>query len=197
MFSINDSFSLALLVEFTLFVGIRRFFQLRLAQAQPKSEPQGPASDRLLVLIESIAFFGGVLLYLIAPQTIAWATLPLPLWVRWAGILLGAVSLAGLLWVHTALGKNWSAWLELKEGQTLVTHGPYRRVRHPMYTALYGLYIGWTLLTANWLLGAAWIVTFTLLTATRIRHEEAMMIERFGEVYREYMKKTGRFLPKS
>lgn len=196
MFSINDSFSLALLVEFTLFVGIRRFFQLRLAQAQPKAEPQGPASDRLLVLIESIAFFGGVLLYLVAPQTIAWASLSLPSWVRWAGVVLGAVSLAGLLWVHTALGKNWSAWLELKEGQTLVTHGPYRRVRHPMYTALYGLYIGWTLLTANWLLGVAWIGTFTLLTVTRIRHEEAMMVERFGDAYREYMEKTGRFLPR-
>ncbi len=193
---VRDSFSLALLVEFTLFVGIRRFFQLRLAQAQQKAESQGPASDRFLVLIESIAFFGGVLLYLVAPQAIAWASLPLPHWLRWAGILLGGISLAGLLWVHTALGKNWSAWLELKEEQTLITHGPYRWVRHPMYTALYGLYLGWTLLTANWLLGAAWIGTFTLLTVTRIRHEEAMMIEKFGDAYREYMKKTGRFLPR-
>jgi protein-S-isoprenylcysteine O-methyltransferase Ste14 len=65
-----------------------------------------------------------------------------------------------------------------------------------MYTALYGLYIGWTLLTANWLLGVAWIGTFTLLTVTRIRHEEAMMVERFGDAYREYMEKTGRFLPR-
>lgn len=189
-------FRIALLIQFIAFIIIRRFFQYQLHREKQEIIPKSSSLDRALVVIESLAFFGGVIVYLMYPEWFQWAALPLPNWVRWIGFVIGLLGIIGFYWVHSVLGKNWSAWLDLKKDQILITRGPYRSIRHPMYTAIYLLYIGWALLTANWFLSLSWIGTFTLLTATRVKNEETMMVDRFGESYKAYMQETGRFLPK-
>jgi protein-S-isoprenylcysteine O-methyltransferase Ste14 len=125
------------------------------------------------------------------------AHIPFSKWVRWflGGAILAAY-LALFAWAHYALGRNWSRLPEIHQDQALVMHGPYRYVRHPMYAAFFLSGIGIFLLSANWFIGAVYSIPMTLMYLDRVSVEEEMMIERFGESYREYMKKTGRLLPR-
>ena len=120
--------------------------------------------------------------------------LPLPFWLRWVGLTLGLASLGLWTWTHVALGRFWSVPLQLRADHRLVTSGPYSRVRHPMYAAALAWVVSLGLVTANWvpLIVAAWGAIFVL---RRVPREEQMMLERFGDEYREYMKRTGRFFP--
>jgi protein-S-isoprenylcysteine O-methyltransferase Ste14 len=105
------------------------------------------------------------------------------------------VCLPFLVWVQHSLGKHWSTQLRLRENHMLVTSGLYRRVRHPMYTVLFVLRLAIALATANMLIllieGAQFAVYYA-----RIGKEEQMMLRKFGEEYRVYMMRTGRFLPR-
>jgi protein-S-isoprenylcysteine O-methyltransferase Ste14 len=109
---------------------------------------------------------------------------------------LGLASLPLIWWVQWALDINFSTTLHVRDKHTLVRHGPYRWVRHPMYTALYIHLLAILLLTANWFVGGMFLLMQTIIIALRLRNEEAAMVEKFGNEYREYMKHTGRFLPK-
>jgi protein-S-isoprenylcysteine O-methyltransferase Ste14 len=154
--------------------------------------------DRLrIALISSFSLPGAVVGFLsvFAPQRARWATLPTPTWSRWIGVALGVVAMPLFIWTHHALGKNWSADLVIKEEHTLITSGPYRWVRHPMYTSFFGLSLAFFLLSANWVIGLAGLAT-SVLGAARVDKEEALMIEEFGDEYRAYMQRTGRFLPR-
>ncbi len=154
--------------------------------------------DRLRIgLISSFGLVGMIagLVHVFAPQRTRWAVLPTPTWSRWLGAALGIVTLPLFLWTHDALGKNWSADLVIKEEHILVTGGPYRWVRHPMYTAFFGSSLAFFLLSANWVIGLAGLGT-SILSGSRVHKEEALMIEEFGDEYRAYMQRTGRFLPR-
>jgi len=120
--------------------------------------------------------------------------LPLPVWLRCVGIALGLASLGLCTWTHVALGRLWSAQLQLRTAHRLVTDGPYSRIRHPMYTAIFGWIVSLGLVMVSWipLIIAAWVA---VIFATRAPREEQMMLERFGDEYRAYMKRTGRFFP--
>jgi len=136
-----------------------------------------------------------VLLYLLFSPWMLWAQLPIPDWLRWLGVGLGIVSLPFLTWVQHTLGKHWTVSLELQEDHKLVTSGPYRWVRHPMYTVHIVYFFTWVLVSANLLLLINYLLT-TVLIFARIPKEEKMLLEQFGDEYRAYMKRTGRLLPR-
>jgi protein-S-isoprenylcysteine O-methyltransferase Ste14 len=119
---------------------------------------------------------------------------PAPPWVRWAGVGLGIASVGLFTWTHAVLGRLWSPYLQLRPGHRFIASGPYARIRHPMYSAIVGWLISLGLVDANWV-----PLVFAALSATnfmlRIRGEERMMLQQFGEEYRAYMKRTGRLLP--
>jgi protein-S-isoprenylcysteine O-methyltransferase Ste14 len=134
--------------------------------------------------------------YTIHPAWLVWASLALPLWLRWMGICIALSGFALLQWAQDTLGKNWSDTPRMINGQSLITSGPYQFIRHPIYTAFL-LILGSTLLiSANWLIGLAWISMTVLEVMSRIRFEEQLMMEYFGNQYREYTKRTGRLLPR-
>ena len=135
-------------------------------------------------------------LWLLFPEAIAFAALSLPLWLRFAGVALGVSALLLFAWVHRNLGRYFAIYLRITEGHSLVNTGPYRWIRHPMYTAFYILHIASFLLSANWFIGVTWTAGLTVIMLLRVKREEVMMIEAFGEHYRLYMEKTGRFLPR-
>lgn len=140
--------------------------------------------------------FIGTLLYAVNPSWLAWASLPLPLWLRWTGVGIALLGFALLQWSQNTLGKSWSDTPRMIKEQSLITSGPYRFIRHPIYTAFL-LILGSTLLiSANWLIGLTWLGMTLLEVASRIGFEENLMIEYFGEQYRAYMKRTGRLLPR-
>jgi protein-S-isoprenylcysteine O-methyltransferase Ste14 len=151
----------------------------------------------------SIVFRFILFLYMVAVAIVfainpPWLNLfaaPFPAWSRWTGVGLGVISVPLLIWVHHTLGRQWSTNLQLKQNHTLIAEGPYRWVRHPMYTALFDFFVGLALIPASWLI-VILVVAAILVLYARIGKEEAMMTEQFGDEYRAYMQRTGRFLPR-
>ncbi|HEX2996473.1 MAG TPA: isoprenylcysteine carboxylmethyltransferase family protein [Anaerolineales bacterium] len=150
------------------------------------------AVPRFLLLSASLV---GILVYSIDPRLMKWSTIPLPFWLRWSGFFLGLIALLLFFWVLRSLGQNFSTSLTISQNQTLVTRGPYRWVRHPMYTSFVLLWIGFLFLSANGFIGLTGIAAFIWAIVVRTPKEEQMMIDRFGEEYVDYMKQTGRYLP--
>jgi len=134
-------------------------------------------------------------LYLLFSPWMFWARLSIPDWFRWLGFGLGIISLPFLTWVQHTLGKQWTVSLEIQEDHKLVTSGPYRLVRHPMYTVHILYFFTWVLVSANLLLLINYLWTVILIFA-RIPKEEQMLLDQFGDEYRAYMKRTGRLLPR-
>ncbi len=159
-----------------------------------KKREEGLASRIAAIL--GFAAFITVIAYVIQPGWLAWAAFPLPGWLRWTGVAIALLGFALLQWAQTTLGRNWSDAPRMIRNQALVTTGPYRFIRHPIYTAFL-LVLGSTLLiSANWAIGLAWIGMTVLEISSRIGFEEALMLEYFGDQYRQYMKRTGRLLPR-
>jgi protein-S-isoprenylcysteine O-methyltransferase Ste14 len=135
------------------------------------------------------------LFYVLDVQLISWSYFPLPLEIRVLGVILGVISVLSVLWVHRTLASSYSATLEVYEDHQLVTAGSYTRVRHPLYSAHTLFNAGMVLVSANWILLLFLIIAIPY-TYWRLSKEEEMLIEQFGDQYREYIKRTGRLFPK-
>jgi protein-S-isoprenylcysteine O-methyltransferase Ste14 len=83
-----------------------------------------------------------------------------------------------------------------KEHHVLVKTGPYRWIRHPIYTAYLMNYVGGGLLSSNWVLTIGPVTMYAILVGIRMGQEEAVLEAQFGQAYREYMEQTGRLLPR-
>ena len=168
-----------------------------------KSQSTGESLDRWqegpLILFTlrpiGIATMLGLIAYMINPRWMAWSSMPLPTWLRWIGVGVGITGGALLVWTLRSLGKNLTDTVVTRKEHTLVMKGPYRWVRHPFYDAVAMSVIANALVAANWFLLAGGIVSFALLL-WRTGREEQRLIDRFGDSYRQYMSRTGRFLPK-
>jgi protein-S-isoprenylcysteine O-methyltransferase Ste14 len=112
-------------------------------------------------------------------------------WLQALGLVLSGAGVAWLWWVDRYLTRHFSGDLAKRE---LMTHGPYRWVRHPRYLALLGSRAAFALTFAS---GLAWgfAVLWLLLILRRIRLEEAHMREVFGAAYEVYCARTARLLP--
>lgn len=146
---------------------------------------------RLYGLLALLPLFG----YLINPDWVAWARLTLPDWLRWlgAGVALAVIPL--VYWIFSSIGNNISPTQATRTNHQLVTHGPYRWVRHPLYSTGSLMLAALSLVTALWWIPVAFLPALIALL-WRTPKEEAHLIETFGEAYREYMRRTGRFIPK-
>ena len=143
----------------------------------------------------ALAMWLGVFVYMINPGWMTWSSVPLPPWLRWfgAGILIGGVVL--LAWTLRSLGVNLTDTVVTRQAHTLITHGPYRWVRHPFYDALALFVVAFALIAANWFILVAGAIVFLLL-AIRSQTEEELLLARFGDTYRAYRESTGRFVPR-
>ncbi len=189
-------FRITLAVLLTVYAAIRLYYA-RLAMQADKSFFRARRDVRQLVFgILFILSIVLIVIYVVAPEQLGWAELPLPAGWRWFGVGLGLMCIFLLLWAHHALGKNLSAPGVIKEHQSFVMVKPYQWVRNPMYTVLFLIGIAYFLISANWIIGVAWIGWIVGTVASMIRDEEAALIERFGDAYRAYMERTGRFFPR-
>lgn len=184
------------LIAFTgVNIGIRLCFHKHAKNAGDLSKLNHEGRELLLLKLAMVPWMLAPLLYMLHPPLMAWAAVPLPSWMRWLGAAWSAAC-SLLLWsVHKALDANFSPALRIRPGHTLVTQGPYRRVRHPMYTMGVMAWLAAGLLTANWFISLGGLV-FLAHSLRRIPREEAMMIAAFGEAYRAYQQRTGRLLPR-
>lgn len=132
-------------------------------------------------------------LYVFLPDT-RYFDFPLPSPVRWTGAVLMLAGNLIFIAAYAELGKQWSAELVIKDGHRLVVTGIYHWIRHPMYTGflLFGIGIG--LLSAN-LYGCAYLFVMLVLITIRLKTEEDMMVEVFGDSYKEYKSRTSALIP--
>ena len=135
------------------------------------------------------------LAFLFQPRWVAFAQVELPAWIRLAGAPLAGAGLALFKWMFVHLGLNVTSTSMPRAQATLITSGPYRWVRHPMYSAVVLLVAAASLLTANRIVALGGLAMFALLAA-RSRVEERRLVEKFGDAYRAYQRRTGRFLPR-
>ncbi|MEY2479346.1 MAG: hypothetical protein QOI04_273 [Verrucomicrobiota bacterium] len=151
--------------------------------------------DRALV---ALVFIGSIILpalYLFT-SWLTFADYELPNFILWCGLVVMIFAL-WLFWrAHVDLGLNWSITLEMRKEHELIERGVYRRIRHPMYSAIFLFAIAQAFLLQNWLAGWAGFVTFALLYLVRTPREEKMMREFFGEKYEDYMRRSGRLWPR-
>jgi protein-S-isoprenylcysteine O-methyltransferase Ste14 len=150
----------------------------------------------ILVTLRSVgmAFWLGLIAWMVNPPWMSWSSLPLPTWLRWTGVGNIVIACGLTIWTLRCLGKNLTDTVVTRQQHTLVIHGPYRWVRHPFYDSAALLVVAGSLTTANWFLFLNGIVLFCLLII-RTRTEEENLVARFGDSYRAYRERTGRFLP--
>jgi len=133
--------------------------------------------------------------YLINPAWMAWSKIGLPEWARWLGVGIGLLCLLGIYWLFSSIGVGITPTSATRQEHKLSTSGPYRWVRHPLYSIGSSFFIAFGMMADNWFIASLGVLTFILM-AIRTQKEEANLLDKFGDEYREYMKCTGRFLPK-
>ncbi len=148
-----------------------------------------------VIRIGGLVLWLSPLIYLINPAWMAWARVGLPDWVRWLGVLFGVLCVLGIYWLFSSIGSGITPTSATRKDHKLVTRGPYRWVRHPLYTVGSSMFIAFGIMADNWFIAALGMLAFIAMAA-RTSREEANLIAKFGDEYREYMGRTGRFFPK-
>lgn len=169
-------------------------------RARQSGEAIPRAREGKLSLLSRIVFAAPLYLslfaYMVNPDWMAWSSIPLPSWLRWLGAVVGFGMLPVLYWVVSSIGSNISETFLTKENHVLVTHGPYRWVRHPLYSVATIGFISLSILAANWFMMAMAILIIIGISLLVIPREEAELIRKFGTDYRDYMQRTGRLAPR-
>ncbi len=134
--------------------------------------------------------------YVLLPDWMAWSTVPVAPALRWSGLAIAALLVPPFVhWAQRSLGRNVTPTVITRKNHELITHGPYRYIRHPLYTAAMVFFLSMSVAAGSWLLPLVMLIVFPVLMA-RIPKEEAELQAQFGDQYRLYKEKTGRFVPR-
>src|SRR5215469_318035 len=112
----------------------------------------------------------------------------------WAAAVLCVIGLAFAFWARVTLGRNWSGVVTLKEGHELVERGPYRFVRHPIYTGILTMFFA-TALALGHLAGFAATLLMFASFWIKLRDEEQLMLQQFPDRYAVYRRRAKRIIP--
>ena len=187
---------LAALILFTG-MGISSYFRLKADRESGEKIARKVDGTFFMTIIRlgGLILWLSPLVYLINPAWMAWSKIGLPEWVRWFGVIIGITAVGGIYWLFSSIGSGITPTSATRKEHQLVTKGPYRWVRHPLYTIGSSLFIAFGMMADNWFVMLLGILAFVAM-ASRTPKEEANLIEKFGDEYRQYMKRTGRYLPK-
>jgi protein-S-isoprenylcysteine O-methyltransferase Ste14 len=199
---LESSFYWAFLLLLVGLLTMRVYFMVKVRRSGGRLTPDMDAVRREggkgFILIRVVAFIALLAFLGMFIARMAWIqglSFYLPFWMRWIGFAIGILSLAFMTWTQATLDTQWSAQLQLRENHHLITSGPYARIRHPLYTSTLGWGLALSLLTANWIfVGVSVIAIIGLIL--RVPKEEQMMMDKFGDEYKSYMLRTGRYFPK-
>ncbi len=192
----DQTFRLVLIVGALILLPVMVYHRLR---SQATGETLDRRQEGLFILLTlrplGLATWSGLIAYMVHPGSMAWSSLSLPEWLRWAGAGLGVMAGGLLVWTLRNLGKNLTDTVVTRRVHTLVTSGPYRWVRHPFYDAVALWILANGLVAANWFLLCTGGLVVALLVVRAPTEEEKLLL-RFGDSYRAYVERTGRFLPR-
>jgi protein-S-isoprenylcysteine O-methyltransferase Ste14 len=147
------------------------------------------------------SIIGAVLLFV--PSTVpALANLPIlgialtrnSFTLEFLGFLIEVLGLCLAIWARITLGRNWSASVAFKKKHELITNGPYRLVRHPIYTGMIGMFLGFAIYTGV-LAGFIGVLLIAYSFWIKLRQEERLMARHFPKEYAAYRKRTKTLVP--
>ena len=187
---------LAALLFFTG-MGISSYFRRKADQESGEKVSRKADGTFMMTIIRLGGFvlWMSPLVYLIHPMWMSWSKIGLPEWVRWLGVGLGILCDFGIYWLFSSIGSGITPTSATRTEHKLVTSGPYRWVRHPLYTIGSSMFVAFGMMADNWFIAGLGILSFIMM-AIRTPKEEVNLVEKFGDEYLDYMKSTGRFLPK-
>jgi protein-S-isoprenylcysteine O-methyltransferase Ste14 len=192
----DQPFRIALIVGALIVFPIMAYHRLKSQATREKLDRWQEGPFILFTLRPlGVAAMGGLLAFMINPAWMAWSSMRLPEWLRWAGVGVGILSGGLLIWTLRSLGANLTDTVVTRKEHTLVTSGPYRWVRHPFYDAVGLAILANSLTAANWFLFLTGGSAFVLMIV-RSGTEEKHLLRHFGDSYRAYAEQTGRFLPR-
>ncbi len=186
----------ALMALSVIFVVTGGYYRI---QSQRSGEPLDRTKEGWPILIGvrlgGLLTMGCTVAWFWNPGWFQWASLATPVGARWTGVAGFAGVVGWLIWMFHSLGRNLTDTVVVRRDAEFVERGPYRLVRNPMYTGV--LMVGWTLGLAlgTWLLPLLASLIFGMFEV-RTRIEEKYLLERFGQQYRDYMGRVGRFFPR-
>jgi protein-S-isoprenylcysteine O-methyltransferase Ste14 len=185
-----------LIVGLFILVPVLLYHRIR-SQATREKLDRGQEGLFLLLTLRPSgwAFAVALILYLVNPSAMAWSSVDLPGNLRALGVAVGILGGLLLIWTLHTLGTNLTDTVVTRKAHRLVMHGPYLWVRHPFYDSVALLVPAVFLITANGFFLVAGGVVLALIYI-RTRKEEELLIARFGDHYRAYRERTGRFLPR-
>eukprot|EP01083_Nonionella_stella_P039059 106221_1 len=179
----------------TLFMCTLGWFYLRNTTGEHAQKIKRIHEKREWVFILSLIFIViSLVLTLSYPNTFTFALTFKYYSIYYVGICIAFVGNLLLIWTLYHLGKMWSLFVSTMEDHILVQSGPYKFARHPMYTATITIYIGFFMSSCGWLILITLIFNM-MITVSRFRQEERLMIIEFGDEYINYMKAVGAFCP--
>jgi protein-S-isoprenylcysteine O-methyltransferase Ste14 len=143
-----------------------------------------------------IVFYFALMLWLFWPRALAWSYFQSPIVLRWVAVALLVPVLSFFTWSFRTLGSNYRGGVGLYDDHELVSVGPYRWIRHPIYAAFIGIMLLVTLLSANWVLGLSGLLLVTSIAVIRIPVEERQLHDRFGQQWERYRDRTGLMVPR-
>jgi protein-S-isoprenylcysteine O-methyltransferase Ste14 len=114
--------------------------------------------------------------------------------VEWMAGILCIAGLAFCVWARATLGRNWSGTITLKEGHELIERGPYRLVRHPIYTGLLAMFLA-TAIVFGHLGGFVAVMLAFASFWIKLSEEEKLMLQQFPDQYRSYQQRVKRIIP--
>jgi protein-S-isoprenylcysteine O-methyltransferase Ste14 len=182
-------------VSTVLGIAISAYYRDRADRAGGRMGRTEAPPIRWLLNLFAVGALFGLLAYFFYPSAIAWSFIPIPSGLRWVGVVLSFATNLAIVAVMRHLGLNVTRTVATRSDATLVTTGPYHYVRHPLYMTGMVAIAALTLVSRSWWFMAMALPGFMLL-AIRVREEEANLIAKFGDAYREYMRRTGRFVPR-
>jgi protein-S-isoprenylcysteine O-methyltransferase Ste14 len=136
------------------------------------------------------------LMFFAKSLSIEWQSEMIPFrpWLGWLGVAVTILGFAFTLWARFTLGGNWSGTVTIKVKHELVCTGPYRYVRHPIYTGMIAAMAGTALARDQWIGAAAVILLWLSFSIKRLK-EEQFMRQTFGAQYDDYARTTGAIFP--
>ena len=187
---------LAALILFTG-MGISSYYRIKADKDTGEKIPRKVDGSAMMTIIKigGLILWLSPLVYLINPNWMNWSKIGLPESVRWLGVGIGILCVLGIYWLFSSIGSGITPTSATRKEHKLSTSGPYRWVRHPLYTVGSTLFISFGMMADNWFIAALGVLAFIGMAA-RTPKEEANLIEKFGDEYREYMQRTGRYFPK-
>jgi protein-S-isoprenylcysteine O-methyltransferase Ste14 len=174
-----------------LWIAFTTYWSIAGKNSAPARKAESAKSQGIHQLMTNLAIF---VLFLPLPGLTRYFEPEQLRYLVWFGVAVQAAFLLMAIWARRALGRNWASAVRIGEGHELVQSGPYHMLRHPIYTAIIGMYIGSAISSGEYhALLALVMIAFAYLRKSKL--EDELLSGTFGAKFEEYKKHSWALVP--